>query len=338
MYNTQTEKSAIVVVVLHRKAVVVMLLSSNSDGSSGGATRLSSGGSTGAGSFKGSIKAIKRFIFGKSTNDDSLLKAITKCCSDKRGLPKQKHLRKILNQMHSNTDDGATPDKITLFISTIKWNNNNIITNRLLSTLLILQHHCPSRVLCRYNEAMHFLQAMIQDSDDKTINSLNRQYALLLLQKIRFHNSNGTILSRFFTTIPTTITSIIIDIDYNISISSNELLLIISMLLTCQNEVIKLMTIIFGIKDVSSNEIYTYHSSLQPIIEESFCIMIALSNLIKKLTNKEDKNKTITMSYVNQYNDQLQNLRGLYVKANDIEFLKQNQSIPSALPELCPLV
>jgi hypothetical protein len=60
---------------------------------------------------------------------------------------------------------------------------------------------------------------MIQDSDDKTINSLNRQYALLLLQKIRFHNSNGTILSRFFTTIPTTITSIIIDIDYNISLS-----------------------------------------------------------------------------------------------------------------------
>jgi hypothetical protein len=185
---------------------------------------------------------------------------------------------------------------------------------------------------------MHFLQAMIQDSDDKTINSLNRQYALLLLQKIRFHNSNGTILSRFFTTIPTTITSIIIDIDYNISISSNELLLIISMLLTCQNEVIKLMTIIFGIKDVSSNEIYTYHSSLQPIIEESFCIMIALSNLIKKLTNKEDKNKTITMSYVNQYNDQLQNLRGLYGRANDIEFLKQNQSIPSALPEFFPLV
>ena len=306
-----------------------MLLSSNSDG-----TRLSSGGSTKA----VSIKAIFKQMFAKSNDDDILLEAVTKCCSNIQGLPKDKHIQTILKLMHSNTssEDGATPDRITLLTSTLKWMSNNIITNKILTTLLILQHHGPPRYLCRYNEAQHFLQSMI-DSDEQKINPLNRQYALLLLQKIIFHNSNGTVLSKFFTTKPVTVKSLIIDTDYSVSISSNEILLIISMLLTIQNEIIKLINIIFSIKDSNNSEIITYHLSLQPIIQESFCVVVALSNLIKKLFTQEVKNNSITVSYINQYNDQLESLRLLYRRANDIQVLKENEAIPQTLPEFFPL-
>ena len=73
-----------------------MLLNSNSDG-----TRLSSGGSKKA----VSIKAIFRQMFGKSisnSDDDILLEAITKCCSNTKGLPKDKHIQTILKQMQEN--------------------------------------------------------------------------------------------------------------------------------------------------------------------------------------------------------------------------------------------
>ena len=45
-----------------------------------------------------------------------------------------------------------------------------------------------------------------------------------------------------------------------------------------------------------------------------------------------------TTRYINQYNDQLENLRVLYRRASDIEILKQNESIPKAVPEFFPLV
>ena len=310
------------------------LLSSNSDG-----IRLSSGGSKKSISIKGMFKQ----LFSPSSNDDILIEAITKSCNNTKGSPKEKHINTIIRQMHDNTSDidGATPDRIVIIFSTLKWLSNNIITNKILTTLLILQHFNPSRMLHRYHEAIPFLQQLI-DSEDLIINSINRQYALFLLNKINFHITNGSLLSKFFTSIPTSIKSIPLEIDYSPSISTNELLLIVSMLLSVQNEIIKLINLILSVKTdtTTQNEIFTYQYSLQPIVEESFCVIIALSNLLKKIINQDEKNKSITMSYINQYNDQLESMRSLYMKVGSLSIfnMENNNVIPSVLPEFFPIV
>lgn len=310
------------------------LLSSNTNSG----IRLSSGGSKKSVSIKGMFK----IFFSPSSSDDILIEAITKCCNSNKGLPKEKHVNTIIRQMHDNISDidGATPDRIVLICSTLKWCSNNIITNKLLTTILTLQHFNPSRCLHRYNEAIPFLQQMI-DADEITINSINRQYALFLLNKTRFHVANGNLLSDFFTTIPTSIKSVPLEIDYSSSISiRNELLLIVSMLLSVQNEVIKLINLILSTKtdNMTQSELYTYQHSLQPIIDESFCVIIAVSTLLKKIVKEDEKNKSITMSYINQYNDQLESIRSLYMKVRSLSMYKETELIPMSLPEYFPLV